>query len=124
MSTATVEAAVRRNTLTISKRSNIVVRGLVFRHAATCINQTGAAMSGSTNVLIDSAQALWNNWGGLGMYGDSKVTVQNSVSSHNGGVGFTGAKDQNILFNFNESDYNNWRGAQAGCSTGAWVGPS
>ena len=114
MSSATVEAAVRRNTLTISKRSNIVVRGLVFRHAATCINQSGAAVSGSTNVLIDSAQALWNNWGGLGLYGDSKVTVQNSVSSHNGGVGFTGAKDQNALFNFNESDYNNWRGAQAG----------
>ena len=41
------------------------------------------------------------------------VTVQNSVASYNGGVGFTSTKDQNTLFNFNESDYNNWRGAQA-----------
>ena len=113
MSTATVEAAVRRNTLSISKRSNVVVRGLVLRHAATCINQTGAAVSGSSNVLIDAVQAIWNNWGGLGMYNSSKLTVQNSVSSHNGGVGFMGAKDQNVLLNFNESDYNNWRGAQA-----------
>ena len=113
MSTATVEAALRRNTLTISNRSNVVVRGLVFRHAAACMNQTGAAVSGSSNVLIDSVQALWNNWGGLGLYNSSKLTVQNSVSSHNGGVGFMGARDQNVLLNFNESDYNDWRGAQA-----------
>jgi hypothetical protein len=113
VSSATVEAAVRRNTLTISNRSNIVVRGLVFRHAATCINQTGASVSGSSNVLIDSVQAVWNNWGGVGLYNNSKTTVQNSVSSHNGGLGFMGAEDQNALFSFNESDYNNWRGAQA-----------
>jgi hypothetical protein len=113
MSTATVEGAVRRNTLTVSNRTNVVVRGLVLRHAATCINQTGAAVSGSTNVLIDAVQVLWNNWGGLGLYNSSKLTVQNSVSSHNGGIGFMGARDQNVLLNFNESDYNNWRGAQA-----------
>ncbi len=113
MSTATVEGAVRPNTLSISGRSNVVVRGLVFRHAATCINQTGANITGSTNVLIDSVQALWNNWGGLGLYGNSKVTMQNSVSRHNGGLGFMAAQDQNVLFNFNESDYNNWRGTQA-----------
>jgi hypothetical protein len=113
MSSATVEAAVRPNTLMISNRSNIVIRGLVFRHAATCINQTGANVFGSTNVLIDSLQALWNNWGGLGIYTSSKLTVQNSVSSHNGGLGFMGAQDQNVLFSFDESDYNNWRGSQA-----------
>ena len=113
MSTATVEAAVRSQTLSISNRTNVVVRGIVLRHAATCINQAGATINSSTNVVVDSVQALWNNWGGVGAYNSSKMTVKNSVSSHNGGLGFMAAKDQNVLFDFNESDYNNWRGAQA-----------
>ena len=38
MQTAVVEAAKRPKTLNITGRSNIVVRGLVMRHAANCIN--------------------------------------------------------------------------------------
>jgi hypothetical protein len=57
-------------------------------------------------------QALWNNWGGFSISSSTNVTVQNSIASYNGGAGFTATKDQSILFSFNESDYNNWRGAQ------------
>ena len=114
VSSATIEAAERRQTLTISGRSDIVLRGLVFRHAASCINSTGVVVNGSSNILFDADQALWNNWGGIGIYGTKNITVQNSVASHNGGVGFMSAHDQNELFTFNESDYNNWRGAQGG----------
>jgi len=113
MSTAVVEAAVRPVTFAIENRSNIVLRGLVFQHASNCINSTGANIYSSNNVLVDSVQAQWNNWGGLGIYSSNNVTVQNSVASYNGGVGFHANKTQNVLFNFNESDYNNWRGAQA-----------
>jgi Right handed beta helix region len=113
MSTAVVEAAVRSSTFSIVKRSNVVLRGLVFQHASNCINTTGANIYSSNNVLVDSVQARWNNWGGLGVYSSTNVTVQNSVANNNGGVGFHGNQDQNILFSFNESDYNNWRGAQA-----------
>ena len=108
-----VEAAVRSNTLNIAGRSNVVLRGLVFRHAANCMNTSGANIYNSTNVLVDSIQALWNNWGGLGIYSSNNITVQGSVASHNGGVGLMGARDQNAIFSYNESDYNNWRGAQA-----------
>jgi len=113
MSTAVVEAAVRPSTFAVVSRTNVVLRGLVFEHASNCINTTGANIYSSNNVLVDSVQALWNNWGGLGIYSSNNVTVQNSIASYNGGVGFHGSKDQNVLFNFNESDYNNWRGAQA-----------
>ena len=61
--------------------------------------------------LVDQIQANWNNWGGIGISSSSQITVQNSVASHNGGVGFAGNTDLNTLFNANESDYNNWRGA-------------
>ena len=110
--TAVVEAAVRSTTLNISGRSNITVRGLVFRHANSCLNHSSANITSSSNVLVDQVQALWNNWGGLGIYSSNGITVQNSIASYNGGVGFVTSRDQNSLYNFNESDYNNWRGAQ------------
>lgn len=113
MANATVEAGMRPQTLKISGRSNIAIRGLVFRHAASCINSSGVTVNGSTNILLDSVQALWNNWGGIGIYSTNNLTVQNSVASHNGGIGITTARDQNALLNFNETDYNNWRGTQA-----------
>jgi Right handed beta helix region len=109
---ATVEAAHRNSTLNLAGRNNVVLRGLVFRHAASCINNTSVNIYGSSNVLIDSVQALWNNWAGLGIYTTNNVTVQNSVASHNGGVGIMAANDQNALLNSNQTDYNNWRGAQ------------
>jgi hypothetical protein len=112
MGTATVEAAVRRQTLNISGRKDIVLRGLVFRHAATCINSSGVTVTGSSNILFDSDQAMWNNWGGIGIFHTNNVTVQNSIAFHNGGVGFMSANDQGVLFSFDQSDYNNWRGAQ------------
>ncbi len=112
-SSATVEVASRAKTISVVSRSNIVLRGLVFEHASSCINSSGATITSSSNVLVDAVQASWNNWGGLAVSGSSKVTVQNSIGSYNGGVGFQGTKDQSIVYSNNETDYNNWRGAQA-----------
>ncbi|HEY2473092.1 MAG TPA: right-handed parallel beta-helix repeat-containing protein [Terracidiphilus sp.] len=113
MQTAVVETATRPKTVSVVGRTNVVLRGLAFIKAANCINTSGATITSSSNVLIDSVQANWNNWGGLGIFSSSSVTVQNSLANYNGGVGFQGCKDQNALYSFNESDYNNWRGAQA-----------
>lgn len=110
---ATVEVATRTKTIGVVGRSNIVLRGLVFEHAASCINTSGATITSSKNVLVDTIQANWNNFGGLGISSSSNITVQNSVASYNGGVGFQGTKDQTTLYTNNETDYNNWRGAQA-----------
>ena len=113
MQTAVVESAMRPQTLSVSSRSNVTLSGLVLRHARSCMMQSGANVGSSSNVLIDSVQAVWNNWGGFGIFSSSNVTVQNSIASYNGGAGFLGSKDQAVVFNSNESDYNNWRGAQA-----------
>ncbi len=113
MSTAVIEAASRAKTLSIVGRSNVVVRGMNFRHAANCINTSGATVTSSSNILFDQIQANWNNWGGLSVSGSNNITVQNSIASHNGGVGLQSTKTQYALYRSNESDYNNWRGAQA-----------
>lgn len=114
VSTSTIEAAMRPQTLTVSSRNNLVFRGLVFRHAASVINTPSVSISGSWNIVFDTDQAIWNNWTGIGIYSSNNVTVQWSIASHNGGEGFTTTKGQSVLFDSNESDYNNWRGAQAG----------
>jgi hypothetical protein len=111
-SSATVEIGTRTKTISVYGRSNIVLRGLVFEHAVSCINTSGATISSSNNVLVDAIQAYLNNFGGLGISSSTNVTVQNSVASYNGGVGFQGTKDQSTLYTNNETDYNNWRGAQ------------
>jgi Right handed beta helix region len=114
VSTSTIEAATRRQTLSVQSRSNVVIRGMVFRHAASCINTTAVSVSSSWNIFFDTDQATWNNWGGIGIFSSNNVTVQWSIASHNGGEGFTIGHGQSVLFNHNESDYNNWRGVQAG----------
>ena len=113
MATAVVEAAVRPETLHVQGRSNLVLRGLVLRNAASCINKSGANITTNSNILIDQVQAIWNNWGGLNVTANTNITVQNSIASYNGGMGFSGNKDINALFSSDESDYNNWRGALA-----------
>jgi hypothetical protein len=112
-SSATIEAATRVKTISVVGRKNIVLRGLVFEHAANCINTSGATVTTSSNVLLDSIQANWNNSGGLAISSSTNVTVQNSIANYNGSVGFQGTKDQTTLYIGNETDYNNWRGAQA-----------
>jgi len=112
LGSATVEASTRAQTLNMVGRSNVVLRGLVFRHAGSCMNASGANIYNGNNILIDSVQAMWNNWGGVGIYSTNNFTVRNSTASHNGGIGFMAAQVQNALYDTNESDYNNWRGAQ------------
>ncbi len=112
-SSATVEVASRAKTISVVSRKNVVLRGLVFEHAASCINASGASVTTSSNVLLDAIQANWNNWGGLAVSASTNITVRNSIASYNGGVGFQGNKDQATLYTGNETDYNNWRGAQA-----------
>jgi hypothetical protein len=112
MQTSVIEAAVRPQTLTVHGRSNLVLRGLVLRHAATCINESGANITDSSNILIDAVQANWNNWGGMALNSSNHVTVENSIGSYNGGVGFQAQDDIDTLYSYNQTDYNNWRGAQ------------
>lgn len=109
---STIEAAVRPQVFSMSGRSNVTVQGMVFQHANTCINQAAAVISGGSNVTVNHVQALWNNWGGLMLAGITNLYVENSIASHNGGVGFMGVRDVNTTFNYNESDFNNWRGAE------------
>jgi hypothetical protein len=108
---SSVEVTSRRETLRVNGRNNIVFRGLVLRHAGSCVGTNSVNVYNSNNVLFDQTQVNWNNWGGLAISSSNNVTVQNSVASHNGGAGLTAYQDTNLVFQSTETDYNNWRGA-------------
>ncbi len=112
LNTATVEVATRPTTVTVSGRTNFVVRGLGLEHAASCLSFEGGEVSNSSNVLVDTIWASNNSWGGFGLYNTNNVTIQNSIASYNGGFGMNLAHSTNLLLSNSETDYNNWRGAQ------------
>lgn len=111
VSSAKIEAAVRPQIFSVYGRSNVTVKNMIFEHANSCMNKPAAVISGSSNVVVNQVQAIWNNWGGIQFAGDTNLTVENSIASHNGGVGFMGDQDVTSTFRYIESDFNNWRGA-------------
>jgi hypothetical protein len=112
MGSAVVEVAVRPTALQIQGQTNLVVRGLAFEYAASCLNQYAVAVGSSTNILVDGDQFSWNNFGGLSTSVVSNLTAQKVFASHNGGLGVGAWKVAKALLQNDESDYNNWRGAQ------------
>src|SRR6516162_223164 len=111
MTTATVEVATRPNLFTDYGQSNLVLRGLTFKHANSCRQNSAVTIFG-TNVLIDTDSFLRNNAEGLGLISLQNFTVQSSVANHNGEAGFFTYKVKNGLWDSDTANYNNWRGAQ------------
>ena len=118
MNTATVEVATLPNLFTISGKSNIVVRGLVFQYANSCRSDSAVAVKGPIsfppkNVLFDSDTFQWNNGQALAVnYPTTYFTVENSSAVHNGDSGFQSYNTQYGLWENDLTAYNNWRGAQ------------
>jgi hypothetical protein len=113
MSSAVVEAAALPSLFTIQGKTNVVLRGLTFKYAASCRSKAAVTVQGSTNVLLDTVNFLWNNAQGLAVsYPSASFTVQNSVANHNGENGFQAYRVKYGLWQSNDASFNNWRGAQ------------
>jgi hypothetical protein len=112
--TANIEVAVRPVLFSALEKANIVLRGLVFRHANNPFETSAVNFGTDSNILVEDCQFVWNNWGGLGIGSSEAVTVRRSVANYNGGIGMGAAFGKNFLFEDNETSYNNWRGIRAG----------
>ena len=118
MSTASVNVATEPNLFTISGKSNIVVRGIVFQYANSCRSVPAVAVTGSStfppsNILFDTDTFQWNNGQGLAVNNPiTFFTVENSTSVHNGDSGFQGYNTEFGLWQNDVTSFNNWRGAQ------------
>ena len=113
--TAMIEVAVRSALFFVQGRSNVVVRGLAFRHDASPIGGTAAlTIQNASDVRVDQCTMEWNNFQGLGLSNVEHLSVTGTVSNSNGSTGIAGWKLSSALLTDGETSYNNWRGYESG----------
>lgn len=123
LSRATVEVAMRDRLLDVHGWSNVVVKGMTFRGAATHLEQSAVRFLDGRNVAIRDARIIENNWLGLALqYVDGAIVRRVSTSS-NGVMGLSVYRSSNVRLIDVENSFNNtWRGRWSnyfGWSTGA-----
>ena len=116
ISTATIETATQPSLWKLSGKSYIVLRGLTFQYASSCMSSAAVEISGAaSNVLLDTLTIQWNNGQGLSISNPfTNFTVQNTIANHNGSGGFQEFQTLNGLWTNDTANFNNWRGAQGG----------
>jgi hypothetical protein len=113
MAKSTVEVAIRP-TIFKASGANITIRGVTFEQAATFLDDSAVDISGGSYILVEDTKYLWNNWGGLDIEDSTNATVRRSVANHNGGRGISDWRNRHLLFEDDETSFNNWRGAWGG----------
>ena len=128
---AIIQTGRRDHGLAINNRRNVVVRGLLFQHAANPEARGGAdsttaglLLAGCSNVLVEDVLSQWNDGVGLVIFGRSAapwsqdITLRRVRLLHNGGSGLYAASLKNLLAEDCETSFNNFRGEWAG-----WIDP-
>jgi hypothetical protein len=119
---AAVEVAVRPKLFAASGKKNIFLRGIIFQHANTALDEPAVQFYESSGILVEDCQFRWNNWGGLGFGHSRNVTARRNGASHNGGAGIGTYKTRTVVFEDNETSHNNWRGKKGGFTGWAVAG--
>ena len=102
--TTMIEVAVRSALFFVQGRSNVVVRGLAFRHDVSPIGGTAAlTIQNASDVRVDQCTMEWNNFQGLGLTNSDHVSVTGIVSNSNGSTGIAGWKLSATLFTDGET---------------------
>lgn len=117
---AVFEVSVRDRLLFLQGMHNLTIRGLVFEHGNPALPNTAVRIIDQNDVTVEHVTVRWNNWGGIWFKG-SNLTMRDSVSTHNGGMGVSAYQADNLVLERNTSSYNNWRGYSGGL-TGWAVG--
>ncbi len=129
LATSIIQVGTKLCGLQISGRQNVVVRGLMFQHAAAPLypvaGSSGAAgllLDGCANVLVEDVLSQWNDGVGLGVLGgaspSANITLRRVRLLHNGGAGLSLNGVQNFLAEDCEASFNNFRGEWT-----RWVDP-
>ncbi len=121
MSTAKVEVSVTVPvddpyfvplSLRIENTSHVVVRNISVEHGSIYQPFNAADIKNCRHVLVEDCSFDNNSWFGFGVT-ESQYVVLNRVSAdHNGGGGFQGYGNLDLLLKNCSGSYNNWRGVQ------------
>lgn len=114
---ATIEVAIRSVIFAIDSVQNLTVSGLVFMHGNTAVGDTAVTLTNCTGGVVEDCKFLWNNWAGMTFQSSAPgisqtMTARRNIANYNGGIGLSAARVKDVLYEDNETSYNNWRGAQ------------
>lgn len=112
METAVVEVAVRAPLFRASGKTNLVLRGIIFQHDNSPVDDRAVLISNSSNILVEDCRFRLNNWHGLGFNRSRNLIVRRNLANRNGGAGMTTWKTNKVVFEDNETSYNNRRGVK------------
>lgn len=126
---AKIEIAVRSHLLWVFKKSNFVLRGITFQHAANRIEAHKAVMIGrwwrtdwtkfeGKNVLIEDCIFQYNNGNQLSLTHIRDITLRRNRIVYGAYGGLNIAFSQNLLMEDNDTSFNNWR-VSGGWAAGA-----
>ena len=111
-----VEVAVRPRLFVVEGAQNLTVQGLVFMHGNTPVGDTAVIFSDCSNVLVEDCGFFWNNWSGMTFtssmpHSSDSMIARRNRANYNGAIGLEASRVKDLLYEDNETSYNNWRGA-------------
>jgi hypothetical protein len=128
-----VEVAVRRQLVAFGDKENLVLRNLVFQHAASMQPPREPSQpvvffdrASYQNVLIENCRFEWNAGHGLSLANSAAeprslhFTLRDCAADYNGFSGISGGTAR-TLWERNRTNFNNWRGFM-GDQTSWWIG--
>jgi hypothetical protein len=114
---AAIEVATRAGIFAVDGARNLTVTGLVFMHDNTAVGGTAVTFTNCSDSVVEDCQFLWNNWAGMTFQSTAPqvsqaMTARRTIANNNGGIGLAASHVKDVLYEDNETSYNNWRGAQ------------
>ena len=111
---ALVEVAVRPRLFRAQRLHDLVIDGIVFEHAAAPIANAAVYIVEQDRVTIEDVVVRNSNWDGLGLALGEDLVVRRSTLNENGASGVNAFRAEDLLFEDNETNRNNWRGRAGG----------
>jgi hypothetical protein len=122
---ATIEITTKRHVFHSHYKSGLVLRNLVFQHAASTHHTVSAALMighwhhdqqklQNNDLLLDGVEVRWNNGFGVKIQRGKNVTIRDSRFHHNGHSGLNTGVLANTLIERCDFSFNNWRGHLGG----------
>jgi len=96
--------------LSVNRKNNVTLRNLTFQHANMRLSAHAVEIRSAAHIVVEDSCFEWNNGSGLGLYDCEDAAVRRCIGNHNGASGFGLWKVRDLVWEDNESSYNNWRG--------------
>jgi parallel beta helix pectate lyase-like protein len=107
----TLSVAIRPQVLSVKRRSQVVVRGIVFKGAPSAIQNGAVELTGVTDVSFEDCRFERNSWTGLTISDGRHISIRRCRSEDNGGPGVTIWRTRGLSVSDLDLRANNWRGA-------------